>query len=538
MKPLHLKATVYRKTRMLPASMTVFASLSLMLVASFLLMLLEAARVRGLETYSRMQRVNAMMCVGSEYERALFEQYGLFLLDASYGKAGLQPSEINARLLRYSQENLRPLLPLQNIRDTQNFYQMDVTEATLTNYLLATDYDGMPFQEMAVRSIKERYPLELAKEIYAGLSQTNQAMSQAQASQNALSSAQENLEQAKAEQAAQASAQTSQVMPEAAPASEAPEENPMDLIKEWKKADLLTLVLPKGKRVSAKTTGTHRRLEQRTRIHGTMSYEKKKNWYDSVLYQKFLNLHFTCYVSEAKAMASEPLQTGDATQERTSGNDTDTSLRYEQEYIVGGKSSDRENLKSVVQQILLMREGANYLYLQTDATKKQEAYALATSIAAATGTAPAISLIAQGILAVWAFAESVLDVRTLLAGGKIAWMKTMDTWTSDLYGLGALVSGELQAKTQPTGEDYQGYLNKLLYLKSDRIKNYRTMDLLEMSQQSNGRGICMDTMMLAWEAAFVYETEPLFTELMTIGKPQVKGWKFEGTENYWYVTRE
>ena len=56
----------------LRGSITVFASLSLLLVASFLLVLLEAARVKGLDAYSLMQRVNAMESVFSEYDRQLF----------------------------------------------------------------------------------------------------------------------------------------------------------------------------------------------------------------------------------------------------------------------------------------------------------------------------------------------------------------------------------------------------------------------------------------------------------------------------------
>ena len=74
---------MYKKRASLSGSISVFASLSLMLVASFLLILLEAARVKGMEAYGYMQRGNAMGSVFSEYERELFERYGIFLLDGS-----------------------------------------------------------------------------------------------------------------------------------------------------------------------------------------------------------------------------------------------------------------------------------------------------------------------------------------------------------------------------------------------------------------------------------------------------------------------
>ena len=74
---------MYKEKTALRGSVTVFASLSLLLVASFLLTLLEAARVKGLDAYSRMQRTNATESVFSEYNRDLFEWYGIFLLDGS-----------------------------------------------------------------------------------------------------------------------------------------------------------------------------------------------------------------------------------------------------------------------------------------------------------------------------------------------------------------------------------------------------------------------------------------------------------------------
>ena len=144
---------------------------------------------------------------------------------------------------------------------------------------------------------------------------------------------------------------------------------------------------------------------------------------------------------------------------------------------------------------------------------------MATALAAAVGIAPAAGLIAQGILAAWAYVESILDVRTLLAGGKIAWIKTAENWSSSLSGLGELLSGSSRAKEQTEGEDYQGYLQKLLWLKSERVLNYRAMDLLELYAGVNGReNMRMDEMILTLRADISYEAEPLFSEMVTIRK--------------------
>ena len=62
-----------KKAKTCRGSITVFASLALLLVASFLLALLEAARVEGLESYAEMNRVNALESVLSE--KSLFPYY-------------------------------------------------------------------------------------------------------------------------------------------------------------------------------------------------------------------------------------------------------------------------------------------------------------------------------------------------------------------------------------------------------------------------------------------------------------------------------
>lgn len=465
-----------------------------------------------------MQRTNAMESVFSEYDRDLFEWYGIFLLDGSYGSGELQFSQINGRLLSASQQNLRPAIPAQTWRNVQNYYQMDVADASVTGYLLATDNDGAPFRSMVAASMKARYPIELAQKLYDGLLSADQAMNEAETGQSAMDHAQDSIENAQEAQA-QASEAADGTDEASAPVPAGPSvENPMDVVKAFKETDILTFVMPPGSTVSSKTIDGSERLEHRTLLKGNEPWEETGGWYEDVLYQQFLQTEFACYGEEHSG---------------------EGALNYELEYIQAGKAGDRENLKAVVQQLLLLREGANFIYLQTDAVKKEEAYAVATALAASLGIAPATALIAQGILAAWAYAESVLDVRTLLAGGKIAWMKTAESWSSSLSGLGSLLSGSSRAQEQPGGESYRDYLQKLLYLRSERVLNYRAMDLMELRGRVNGRqNMRMDAMILALRADFSYEAEPLFSSMVTLQKLSADRWEFKDCESYSYLSRK
>ncbi len=48
------------------------------------------------------------------------------------------------------------------------------------------------------------------------------------------------------------------------------------------------------------------------------------------------------------------------------------SLDYEIEYIISGKSSDKENLESVVTKIFFIRMALNYVYLMGDSVKSRK----------------------------------------------------------------------------------------------------------------------------------------------------------------------
>ena len=58
-------------------------------------------------------------------------------------------------------------------------------------------------------------------------------------------------------------------------------------------------------------------------------------------------------------------------------------LDYELEYILCGKNSDEKNLKTVVTRLLLLREGANFLFLSNDAASMEAANAFAALLVGA-----------------------------------------------------------------------------------------------------------------------------------------------------------
>lgn len=162
---------------------------------------------------------------------------------------------------------------------------------------------------------------------------------------------------------------------------------------------------------------------------------------------------------------------------------------YDLEYIVGDSGTDRENLSQVMEKLLLIREGMNFIYLLGDRQKSEEAQMLAMTLTGVLGLTPLAGLVKLMILAAWAFAESAADVRTLADGGRIPFLKQSADWKTTLEQAPAVIaggqagSGDVSEISGGKGMRYQDYLRLLLCLTSNEKKLYRCMDMVQWNIQ-------------------------------------------------------
>ena len=159
------------------------------------------------------------------------------------------------------------------------------------------------------------------------------------------------------------------------------------------------------------------------------------------------------------------------------------SLKYQLEYIISGKYSDRENEDVIIDKLLLIREGLNLLFLLGDNAKRQEAYDLALLTTGFTGLPVVIRVTWLLIMGAWAFAESVVDVKDLLDGYKVQVMKTEENWNLSLENASGLKSGDEESKKDRPGLNYENYLRCLLLMNSRQETVYRILDLIQIDMQ-------------------------------------------------------
>ena len=176
----------------------------------------------------------------------------------------------------------------------------------------------------------------------------------------------------------------------------------------------------------------------------------------------------------------------------------DRLLDYETEYILCGGKSDK-----VITKLSHIREGANLLYLITDSQKKNECFTLAVQILGYTGNMVLIKAAQYLIMTLWAYAESIVELRGLYSGESISIIKNAGNWETDINGLinlgrenissgsvqwlknaGKNRKGTVQPDDKETDEilslDYAGYLRILLLMQNGTTRNARVMSAMEL----------------------------------------------------------
>ena len=287
--------------------------------------------------------------------------------------------------------------------------------------------------------------------------------------------------------------------------------NPIEDANQWKKSAVLSLVIRDESQLSNKAIALEHTLEHRQKETGNLPVQGAI--LEELWFVKYLETHMDSYRQVS----------------------SDHALDYEWEYILNGESSDRENLKETVKSLIMIREIANMGYLIQDQQKCIEAEELAVALMGWSMNPPVVAATKWGILAAWAYSESILDVRALLEGRRIAWMKNAEQWTTGINQTGEAVDGFAMAKDCENGWDYLKYLQFLICMKRDNAVNYRSMDIIEVNINSMyGKSIQMDHMMTGCESKVSYEAEPLFWNMIMIQRLGMETFQIDRSNQYTY----
>lgn len=196
-------------------------------------------------------------------------------------------------------------------------------------------------------------------------------------------------------------------------------------------------------------------------------------------------------------------------------------LTYEREYLLYGKSSDKDNLQAIIGRLILIRTLLNFTSILGDKEKWSEAKSIATKLVGFTGL-PILVAITQGVLMILlALASALVDTCALLIGKEIPILKKK----IDLkyYDLLMLTRENIRKKAASYKDDkgfsYNDYLTLFLCLTNQRKLSYRMMDLIQENINIRyGMDISLQNCVFGFEAEAKYHIKPLFTSFSFMKK--------------------
>ncbi len=497
------------------AGLTVFLALLIGMMIAVVFGFLEAARVSGLRSNADMQTMQAADALLSEYHAGLWKDYDvLFWESSSNGAEGA--ALLQKQLLDQNQSFANG----KSMFREYPFLEVSASRIAVDAYECATDRGGAPFREQAVIAAKENLAQSAVKELEDALLQKEEdapsedAMEQMEHDAGELdkqleTTAESDMEQEEGGEEAPAADASDSVS--LAQKRELRKDNPIKWMIRLKKMGILSVVM-QDKPVSEKAMDHPELIGKRELQTGNYVNVKEAGVGEDLWYLLYLQQHFS-----------------DASRESMGG-----VFDYELEYMVAGKHSDEENLKAVVNRLLLMREGVNYVYLLQDVQKNNEALLLATAIVSAFGQPELAEPVKHAILLAWAYAESISDVRILLDGGKLLPVKTSAQWHTDLSNLsGDYLGEEGDSADGGKGLTYTQYLQLLLLAEKKEKVTYRTMDLIEQRE-----GIRMDQMIGRMKCSYLFEAPPLFWRFVSLGDNTFTGFSYQTSKKISYLAEE
>lgn len=155
----------------LKGSVSLFAAMVFLLVASVITATIRSARIHGAKVMVRTASSMALDSVFAEYDCRLFSEFGILLFDGKQGNKEISKEVLEGKLWNYMQYNLDTDKELY-FSDSADLYGITGNGVSVDRLISATEHGGLLWQDMAVDYEKYAKPINLAAE-YLGFEETN-----------------------------------------------------------------------------------------------------------------------------------------------------------------------------------------------------------------------------------------------------------------------------------------------------------------------------------------------------------------------------
>lgn len=458
------KRLPFRQLRMCKAGITLYMSLILLVILSLIAAGFYSVKIAAGRVSLQMGTEEGIFSAFAGYDRLLFDKYGLLFLDIGRGESEWKLGSVLKGIAGDASFVTNPSDGRVGVTDLS----ICLHESSVTGLVLASDLGGAAFE----RQICQQEKLQTSTGETYRLREKTGADAEA---------AREMLELRRGISEERAGDFYSEVSEEELKTLPAGYRDPVKAIKNLKKRGLLSLVFPDVGRIPAGTIegqmpASTRALRQG---FGMLPTQWEGGTGDAAArLRRFLMDDFCCYTDGQRG----------------------TGLVCQIEYGIKHQSSDRENLREVLSDLLKIREASNLMFLLTNPSKGREADVLGASMAASLLSPELAPGLSFALKTAWAYGEAIQDLRNLVNGGRVPIAKSESDWQLELTGLAGLGSSAVEATGGDHGLSYRDYL-RLLVMKVDRQQLVPAlMDLVEINMRQEGRdGFCLDCCVDAME---------------------------------------
>lgn len=430
-------------------SLSVVMALTISVVLSFCLVLIESARENTMLLKADVLFELGMQCMAAEYHRTLWEEFDLMYVDTSFETENPDYQLFKQHLEEYIDRNLS--------FDNKGWLALEAADIKIQEVELATDEDGMVYLEQAIEAAEETIGIGYLEQIeyWLKLMQSNSYMESVLFQEK--SRVTEQIEDVNGtwveiEEAVWGTDKQGQpILLKEAEYQMVDIDNPLDRI--YGAGLLVRQVLGSDENLFGPKMNTELFISNRTVAVGNMGQKKEaeedydgaKALWNKILFCKYIFDHFASFT------------------DGYAENKMDGRLRCPVEYIIGGEESDMANLEKVMGQLLIVREIDNYLFLLQDEVRMAEAELIGASIATAAAVPWMGSVVKHALILYWAYEDSIVDLKQLYQGNRISLCKTLQGKHAEFLQLG-----------------YEDYLLLLLLLQHQERIVWNSMDMIEM----------------------------------------------------------
>lgn len=480
-------------------SITIFLGFCLSMIMSLFFSMTEVVRYAALYQEGGLLFQSATQSAFGEYNRVLWEEYGILALDTDYCGSAKENGVCDS-VAYYLKDGYQAKNMVQEA--SVDFLKLSVENVTADSGVYLTDNQGAALIKEAAKCMEG----ELASAVISEIKENCESISEDSEKEVDLETVLENtagsLEQTSVEkdESTEAEAEEKERVSEGNDDAK----NLIQSTREFISLGVLAQVIP-TENISEKVYTTQQAVSERT-LHQGDGNAPSVTAVDRALFQYYLTKHFSGYTQQVH----------------------EGGMTYELEYILCGKKSDRENLAGTVERLLAIREVENLISLNRDSNKVAQAKALAATATAVCLHPELEEVVSYGIMIAWAYLESVLDVRLLLAGGKVSFIKTPAEWTSQLATLPLYFDVNEKARDCEAGITYKQYLLGLFTLERQEKIAYRAMDLMEetMHQRKKYESASMDHMLVEANFNGVLRGNGIFLNFVPLYESDGLGYEF------------